>query len=179
MAIRIPSNITVKSQYTAGKQYMYESTQREYQGYYYEMNGKIFAGKEFNSNAPTLLKITPDNINSLLTSAATYVYGKITGTKINPNKPFPSYFIPSEKDVQKGYAYRYFSQQKNNSLIKEINEDNFKILSTNALYTLVKIKCYVVADSLDSVGNNNYVFDSKELDQAEKQIQGIKTFLLG
>jgi hypothetical protein len=179
MAIRIPSNITVKSQYTAGKQYMYESTQREYQGYYYKMNGKIFAGKEFNSNAPTLLKITPNNINSLLTSAATYVYGKITGTKINPNKPLPSYFIPSKKDVQKGYAYRYFSQQKNNNLIKEINEDNFKVLSTNPLYTLVKIKCYVVADSLDSVGDSNYLLDLKDLDNAEKVISGIKTFLLG
>ena len=161
MAIRIPSNITVKSQYTAGKQYMYESTQREYQGYYYEMNGKIFAGKEFNSNAPTLLKITPNNINSLLATAATYVYGKITGTKISTEKPSSYIYNPSV-----GAKTRYFCSQVNVSptVIKEIDESTYKSFSKNPLYKVVALPY-------------NGDFDDASLDKAEKIIPGIKTFV--
>jgi hypothetical protein len=44
MGIRIPKNQTVESKYTSGKEYMFVSTQNEYKGYYYEMNGKIQPG---------------------------------------------------------------------------------------------------------------------------------------
>lgn len=158
MAIRIPSNITVKSQYTAGKQYMYESTQREYQGYYYEMNGKVFAGKEFNSNAPTLLKITPNNINSLLTTVATYVYGKITGAKLPSNGQPPSFLFQYDSNT------RYYSYQINKKLIKEIDESTYKSFSKNPLYKVV---------SLSYKGG----FDTIELSNAEKNIPGITTFV--
>jgi hypothetical protein len=160
MAIRIPSNITVKSQYTAGKQYMYESTQREYQGYYYEMNGKIFAGKEFSSNAPTLLKITPNNINSLLTSAATYVYGKITGTKIPISIPSSYYFNPDTTDN----IFRYFTKKMNDNIIKEINEDTFNQIKANPMY--VSVSLYYQSN-----------FNENELNKAEEKIPGLKTYI--
>jgi hypothetical protein len=158
MAIRIPSNITVKSQYTAGKQYMYESTQREYQGYYYEMNGKIFAGKEFNSNAPTLLKITPNNINSLLATAATYVYGKITGTKLPSNTQPPSFLFQYDSET------RYYSYQINKKLIKEIDKNTFNTFKLNPLYKVISLS---YKDG----------FNKTELEKVEKDIPGITTFV--
>jgi hypothetical protein len=181
MGLKIPSN-QIKFNYTAGNEYMFESTRNEYQGSYYEFNNKVFAGKEFDPYAPELIKIQiKDNsrFNGLLASAATFVYGKVSKFKIDPSKPLPFYFIPSENDAKKGFAYRYFSQQKNNNLIKEISEDNYKNLSLNTLYNTARIKCYIISDALDSTGNTNYVFDSKELDDAEKQIPGVKTFLIG
>jgi hypothetical protein len=160
MAIRIPSNITVKSQYTAGKQYMFESTQREYQGYYYEMNGKIFAGKEFSSNAPTLLKITPKNINSLLTTAATYVYGKITGTKIPTDIPSSYYFNPDTTNN----VFRYFTKKTNDNIIKEIDENTFNQIKTNPIY--VSVSLYYQSS-----------FNENELNKAEEKIPGLKTYI--
>lgn len=182
MAIRIPQN-KIQYNYTSGKEYMNETTYQEYQGYYYQLNGKIFAGREFNSNAPILIPIPKDksnlpfNFNKLLTQASTYTYGRISKIKINNSKPIPFYFTPSEKDAQKGEAYRYYCQQKNNSLIKEVNEDNYRELSSNPLFITTRIKCYIIADLLNPVGDNNYVFDNKELDDAEKQMPGIKAFL--
>jgi hypothetical protein len=184
MAIRIPQN-QIQYKYTIGKEYMVESTYKEYQGYYYEINGKLFIGKEFDSNAPELIPIPKNNtnvsnlFNSLLTKASTYAYGKISGIKIDNTKPISSYFVPSEKDAQKGETIRYYIQQKNNNLIKEVNEDNYKSLLNNPIFTTTKIKCFIVADLLNPVGDNNYIFDTKELDEAEKIIPGIKTFLLG
>ena len=78
MSIRIPKNIIVESKYTSGNEYMFKSTQKEYKGYYYEMNGKIFAGREFKINSNELLKINIKNINPLLSRATTSVYGLLS-----------------------------------------------------------------------------------------------------
>jgi hypothetical protein len=181
MALKIPSN-QIKFNYTAGGEYIFKDTYKDYQGYYYETNGKTFAGKEFNQYAPELEKVqikegNNRRFNPLLASAATFIYGKVSKFKIDNSKATPFYFVPSEKDVQNGQAYRYFSQQKANNLIKETSEDNYKELTKNPLYNTARIKCYITSDALDPVGNNNYVFDSKELDEAEKKISGIKTWL--
>ena len=58
MSVRIPSNQIVKSKYTIGKEYMFESTYREYQGYYYELNGKLFAG---NMTLPSMFSVKLSN----------------------------------------------------------------------------------------------------------------------
>ena len=115
MAIRIPQNQIVTSKYTAGKEYMYKDTYREYQGYYYELNNKLFTGKEFNSNAPELILIPKNNnvlfgFNSLLTKASTYVYGKVSGTKITTSKPF-SYIYQYDSNI------RYFAYNVTKNLI--------------------------------------------------------------
>lgn len=162
MAIRIPQNQIVKSKYTAGKEYMYKDTYREYQGYYYELNNKLFTGKEFDSNAPELILIpknnnVPSGFNSLLTKASTYVYGKISGTKINSERPL-SFIYNYDSDV------RYFSYQINKNQIKEINEDTFKTFQTNPLYILTKLSF--------TLG-----FDEQELKEAEKKIPNIRIFL--
>ena len=66
MALRILKNLIVTSKYTSGGEYMFKSTQKEYKGYYYELNGKIYAGKEFKTASYELLKIDIKNINPFL-----------------------------------------------------------------------------------------------------------------
>jgi len=157
MALRIPQNKIVKSKYTAGKEYMTETTYREYQGYYYELNGKLFAGKEFDSNAPIIVQIKPDNLNKLLTNAQTYAYGRASGVKINSNK-ISSYIYRFNTDK------RYFAYNIVNKLIKEINKETFDTLLSNSSYRTIEL-------------TYQKGFSPEELDKAERTIPGIKTFV--
>lgn len=168
MGLRIPQNQAVTSKYTSGKEYMFNSTYREYIGYYYELNQKLFAGKEFSTSAPEIIKIDSSKVNKLLTNPSTYTYGKISGIKMNDNNIST---LPSSTDniYDKGGEefIRFFCQKENQTpiLIKEISEDTYKSLQNNPLYKTTYI------------GNYN---DSKHnIDDANKEMPGLKTFLLG
>jgi hypothetical protein len=156
MSLKIPQNQIVKSKYTSGHEYVFSSTYKLYQGYYYEMNGKIFAGKEFNINNPELVSIKSTIINTLLTKASTYVYGKISKNIIPTSVPKPHFF-------QYDSEVRYYSYQTNQNLIKEINEASFNDIQSNPLYKTV---------FLSFKGG----FNKDELAVAEKTIPGITTF---
>jgi hypothetical protein len=165
MAIRIPKNQTVESKYTSGKEYMFASTQNEYKGYYYEVKGKVFAGEKFNPGDPEIVKIKSDNYNMLLGKASTYLYGLVSKVKLPNSKPVSS-SIFQKKDPNERYVNRYFTQKVNQtSLIKEINEESFNNTKKNPLYNSVAIKW-------DTTSSNEAA-----IDQAEKQIPGIKEFL--
>ena len=157
MALRVPQNKIVQSKYTAGKEFMFNKTYREYIGYYYELNENLFAGKEFSPTAPELIKIDSSKVNSLLTSPSTYVYGKVSGIKLNNS-------IISSLTYQYKSNIRYFSYQINRNLIKEIDEDTFNNLKPNPLYTTILL---------------NYIggFNDNELKEAEKIIPGITTYV--
>jgi len=171
MAIRIPKN-QIQYKYTQGKEYMYKDTYREYQGHYYELNNQIFAGKEFNSNAPVLVRIPKGNndafngFNSLLTRASTYVYGRISGTKIRNPKPVTQVF-KNDPNLVNVTTNRYFVQNTNITpiLIKEVTEESFNQLKTNPLYKAVSIRW------IYNEANEN------QIENAEKIIPGIKTYL--
>ena len=49
--MRIPANIISKDKYTIGNEYLYLDTYKEYQGFYYELSNKFFAGVDFNLEA--------------------------------------------------------------------------------------------------------------------------------
>lgn len=159
MALRIPQNQIVTSKYTSGKEFMFNKTYREYIGYYYELNEKLFAGKEFNSTAPELIRINSSKVNSLLTHPTTYIYGKISGIKLN-NSTISSFIYRYDSNI------RYFSYQINRNLIKEIDKDtfsNFK-LNPNPIYKII---------SLNYIGG----FNDNELKEAEKIIPGITMYI--
>lgn len=183
MALKIPQNQIVKSQYTSGGEYMFVSTQNEYQGYYYELSGKLFAGKEFNTNNPEIAKIQSDKFNKLLGKASTYAYGKISGAKITNNtvKAQPNISNPSVTDVVDASTTnmndtlisinttpekpKFYCSKINNSpiLIKEIDEQTYINLQKDPLYKTTY------------VGDYNSKFQSVE--DAEKQIPGLETFI--
>lgn len=163
MAIRIPQN-QIQYNYTSGKEYMDVSSYREYQGYYYKLSGKIFAGNEFNSNAPELIPIPKDNINipnkfnSLLTKASTYTYGRISGAKIKQTK------INSIPFNNKDNILRYFIKKIDTHIIKEVDETTFINTQFDPLYQTLSV-------------NFNYALTDKELDELDKKMLGIKIYL--
>jgi len=55
MALRIPKNQIITGKYTLGKEYVILSSYAPYQGYYYNLNGRTFAGKEFDPKAPEII----------------------------------------------------------------------------------------------------------------------------
>lgn len=165
MGIRIPKNQIVQNKYTTGKEYMFIKTYREYQGYYYELNGKTYAGKEFNPGAYELIKIQSNSVNNLLTNPSTYIYGKVSGNKISTFKPQSHVFQNNNPNVR--YVDRYFIQKININpiLIKEVNEEIYKQSQSDPLYKSVTIRW-------DTIGDNIVA-----LDKAEKQMPGIKEYL--
>lgn len=155
MAIRIPQNQIV-NKYTAGKEYILETTYEEYIGYYYDLNNRTFAGKEFNPNALILIKNTPENTNKLLSNPLTNLYGQISNIIINNSTP-SSFVYNYESDV------RYFIYQINKKIIKEINKDTFEAFKVNPLYNSV---------SLSFTSG----FNDQEINIAERKIPGIREF---
>ena len=109
MTIRIPQNIIIESKYTIGNEFILLSSYQVYQGYYYEINGKYFVGKEFTPDAPELQKIISPKSNSLLKIASSFIFGKISGININQkNTPTSVIYQPTQEDYDKGYSIRYF-----------------------------------------------------------------------
>jgi hypothetical protein len=157
MGLRIPQNQTVTSKYTSGKEYMFVETYREYIGYYYELNGKLFAGKEFDLKAFELIKIDSSKVNKLLTNPATFTYGKVSGMKIPSAKPF-SHIYQYDSDT------RYFAYIFTKNLIKEISKETFESLTSDPLYKTVSL-------------TYQKGFSPEELNKAELIIPGIKTFV--
>lgn len=157
--MRVPANL-IKYNYTSGNEYAYASDYKYYQGHYYEINGKFFAGKEFSTDSSELIKVSNSiNVNTLLTQASTYVYGFLSKTKLNNNKP--SSFLYKYKDTN-----RYFLSKVNVNpiLIKEVDETTFKNFQNDPLYKSVTLYY-------------NGGFSDTEVNEAEKKMPGIKTFV--
>jgi hypothetical protein len=165
--MRIPQNIITENQYTAGKEFMYVATYKEYIGYYYIANDRYFTGKTYNSNSSSfeLIKIEKENTNLLLTQASTYIYGLLSKNSTK-NLSLPKFnSVPkSNLDIDQEGVETYYAKQLNVTpiLIKQINKDTFNSLQSNSFYEVVSI-------------NPSY----SNLDEAEKKMPGIKAFLRG
>jgi hypothetical protein len=135
-SVKIPSN-QILFKYTIGGEYIYQDSYKEYQGYYYELNDKIFAGKEFNTNSPLLIKKTSDTINSLLISPKTFMYGKLSKLDIPSNNEIKS--IPINTSIE---GIKYFAKKLNSNPIRIIfisEEDYNKNINKNRLYSFTNI----------------------------------------
>jgi hypothetical protein len=169
MGFRVPKNKIIKSKYTSGKEYMFVSTYREYQGYYYESSGKIYAGETYDSAAPELIRINSSNVNRLLTNPFTYIYGKVAKNntiKFTPSIPVSSVvFNPNNQTTQ--FTNRYFTNKVNVSptIIKEISKDTYDKVITDPIYNAIVIKW------------NNEGDNTIAIAEAEKKMPGITAFL--
>jgi hypothetical protein len=137
MAIRIPTNQIITSRYTVGKEYLILSTYQEYQGYYYEINNKAFAGEKFNPNALELIKIDSDQLNILKLNPKTIEYSNISKTILLKTKELPSIFLSLlESDT------KYLAKKLNVSPTKIIfiSEDTYnENYQNNILYSFTKV----------------------------------------
>ena len=163
--MRIPANTIIESKYTIGNEYVDKKTHKDYQGYYYELNGKFFKGKEFDPRAPEIIKIKSNKINNLLLKASTSVFGALYGKNINVSQ-FSS--LANKKDLSG--RIRYFCKKLNYSpiLIKEISKDNYDLLKTDPLYQVISIE----------FPEGGYFGEQKYLEEADKEMPGIKEFIL-
>jgi hypothetical protein len=159
--MKIPANIIVENKYTQGNEYIEEKTNKNYQGYYYELNGLLYAGKSYSDNALKIIPIT--DRNKMLTqglSVATFsVVSGITSQDLE-QQPVPSIYVNTESDL---VPVRYFSSQVNiqPKIIKEISKETYDSLKTNSLY------------------QTTFIGPTQSIDQADKQMPGLKSFLLG
>lgn len=103
--MRVPSNM-IEIKYTSGNEFVFVFNYKYYQGYYYELNDKFFIGREFNVNAPEIIKANSKEINTALTNPKTYKYGSLSKIKPNNSKliSIPLEFTPSLKYLAKQIA---------------------------------------------------------------------------
>lgn len=111
--MKVPANIISENLYTIGKEFVFADSYKEYQGYYYEISDKFFAGREFNTNAPRLLKLGSDEIDSLRLNPQTSTYANLKRTRTSSSK-IPS--IPLELTA----GIKYLAKQANLTPIRII-----------------------------------------------------------
>jgi hypothetical protein len=164
--MKIPSNIITTGKYTIGGEFINKKTHRPYQGYYYELGNGFFAGKEFNSNAPEIIKIQSAQTNNLLLKASTYTFGLLSRVKIPNLTSIPSIISTGNINGQ----VRYFSKKNNTTpiLIREITKETFNDYQNNPLYQTISI----------TFPEGGYFGEQQSLDDAEKIMPGIKAFIL-
>jgi hypothetical protein len=97
--MRVPSNIIIENKYTLGKELIYAKTYEEYQGYYYEINDKLFAGREFDPKALQLIRINSADVNPLRFNPKTATYGNLTKTTLPNNRIISIPFIATESGI--------------------------------------------------------------------------------
>lgn len=161
--MKVPSNIIVRSQYTAGKEFIYADSYEEYQGYYYGMNNKYFVGQVFDPNAREILKINSDKVDKLKLNSKLFAFISLLKTQIPGNIKIPS-IVPDGRN-----ATRYFAKKLNYNpiLIKEIDENTSAQLQLDPTYQVLSL----------TLPASDY--DPAILDDADKKMPGIKDFLLG
>jgi hypothetical protein len=156
--MKIPLTTIITGKYTIGKEYVILSSQAPYQGYYYELNNKTFAGKEFNTRAPEIIKITSSKFNPLLNNPSTATYAKLSKIKLSNPKVTSISFDRFRK------VSFYCSKINNPTLIKEINEETYNQIKLDPLYKTTYVGTY----------KNKY----QTIGEANTQIPGIETFIL-
>ena len=153
--MRPPSNIIMLNKYTIGDEFVLASSKANYQGYYYEFQGKFFIGKTFNAFSPEIVK--KESINSNQS-------GSFTSLPLNNLTGPINLAFDQQEDVG---SSRYFTKQVNTNpiLIKEISLETFNSLQSNPLYQTLAIPIEIIEDPIN-------------LERANKIMFGIKDFLM-
>ena len=150
-----------------------------YQGYYYETNGVFFTGREFNANAPKIIK--KENENKYLNDPKIATYAKLTGlTSQQLSTPSINIISNSKRDtfpptnqasgpppLPLTTLTQFFIQKINVNpiIIKKVDEKSYLSVQGNPLYKTTFTGTY-----------NNI---SQTIDQANIQMPGLRTFLGG
>jgi len=161
--MRIPKNSIKEGKYTAGGEFIVESTNVNYVGYYYKLNGALYAGKSYDVKAPKLVPVI--NRNQLLTKGlSTAVYSVVSGiTSQMLRQPLinsiPSVPLPNNPTS----SLKFYCKKINSNIIKEIDETTYNSLQSQPIYQSTFI--------------GTYNKKTQTVDQAEQQVPGVKAFL--
>ena len=141
--MKIPSNLIQTGKYTSGGEYVEAVSNKPYQGYYYELSGVFYAGKEYNKNAPKLIKAQEANqlYNNNLDTAIFSINSGITSQQLQ-SPPF--YNLPVSDLTYRNTAIRFFAKKTNNTpiLIREINENAYTSLKNDFIHQTIYIGTY-------------------------------------
>lgn len=119
---------------TEGNEFIIKSTRKDYRGPYISVsNQKFYIGVDYRTKGEELLRIErtnePQNPKrfSLIDNIRKYNYYKKTIKKrLEKTTALPSTkTIPTNKDYQKGYYYRYFARRFNGNNYIEIDKDTY------------------------------------------------------
>jgi len=160
--MRVPLNIIQTGKYTSGGEFVEELSNKPYQGYYYELNGFLYTGKEYSVNAVKIIK--KQNQNQLYNNSNTAMFSFMSGITSQQLSSIIVKGIPFG-ELPHGENLSFYSRQLNINpiIIKSIDEKTYLSLQGNPLYKTTFI------------GNYNDV--DQNIDQAERQMPGLKTFL--
>lgn len=162
--MKVPANIIQTGKYTQGSEFMYLDTYENYQGFYYILNNKYFAGKVFSNIARELIKFDSSKVNKLKKDPKTSAYANASGINIKENKA-PAIVYKGDTII------RYFAKKLNVSptLIREIDKQTFDQLQSDPLYQTVSV----------IILPGDFNLDSNEINRANQQMPGLKAFLIG
>jgi hypothetical protein len=160
----IPSNL-ISVKYTQGNEFLRADNYNNYQGYYYELGGKTYVGKEYSFSATELLKAGSKQVNTLIANPSTTVYGVISDQNIQQVNIISTQFVATQEDINRGQAMRYFVKKANENLIKETTQTIYNQVKNNPLYQSVEIKY-------------DLRLENENINVYENQLPGISDFLL-
>jgi hypothetical protein len=131
--MRVPSNIIKENKYTLGKELVYAKTYKEYQGYYYEISDKLFAGREFDPKALQLTKIS--SISKVKLNEKTSIYSNLT----KQNQSLTDRIISIPLSIKS--EIKYIVKQLNSSPIRLffIDKETYEREKNNPLYSFTTI----------------------------------------
>jgi hypothetical protein len=171
--MRVPKNIIQTGKYTSGNEFVEEKTNKPYQGYYYELNGLLYTGKEYSIDAVKIIK--KQDQNQLYNSSNTALFSLVSGiTSQQLSTPSINSISDSKGDgllsnnqstVFVTSTPKFYVQKINVNpiIIKEVDEKSYISVQGNPLYKTTFTGTY----------NNT----NQTIDQAEKQIPGLTAFL--
>jgi hypothetical protein len=175
--MRVPKNIIQTGKYTSGGEFVEEKTNKPYQGYYYELNGSLYTGKEYSMDAIKIIK--KQDQNQLYNSSNTALFSLVSGiTSQQLSTPSINSISNSKRDtfpptnqasgpppLPLTTLTQFYAQKINVNpiIIKKVDEKSYISVQGNPLYKTTFTGTY-----------NNI---SQTIDQAEKQMPGLKTFL--
>jgi hypothetical protein len=167
--MKIPSNIIETDKYTIGKEFINTANNKEYQGYYYQIGNRYFIGKNFDPKALELKKI---NDPSFIYSKVNPTYGKLTNlspTAFSSPKIIHNPDL-SLKDAQGQDFFTYYAKKINYSpiLIREINKETYLELQKSNVWQTIAL--------VTTQGDGG--IDIREINKAEKEMPGIRAWLL-
>lgn len=150
--MRAPKNIA-KVNYTSGEKYL-DSNYNPYTGYYCEIKGKAYPGKVYTGLSKQLILVS---------------------SLVKDNNIKGYVFTPTEDDYQKDNILRYFIKYIHTIPIylKEIDITTYNQVKNNPLYQTIALTFTIYSQGPATNG----FFDIDEVEQADKQMLGIKLYL--
>ena len=158
----IPKSKYKAPKFTRGNEFTFVDG-KPYIGWYIELfNGNYLTGKAPVSNSKSLVPVEIPTVKVDITLSTV--------------------IIPTEKDYNNGFFFRYFTFDNRTRKIKEVNLETFRNLQQKGYITGVRLRWRLTSPGDDLI-INGYKYEGsgtvneREIQRAEQQIPGIREIL--